>query len=608
VPTASATNRGALSSADWTTFNNKENAITAGTTAQYFRGDKTFQTLNTSVVPEGTNLYYTEARVNANTNVAANTAARHNAVTLGTSNGLSLSTQVLSLGLASAGVTGALSGTDWSTFNSKQNALTNPVTGTGTTNYLPKFTGSTTIGNSTLQEVSGNLGLGVNTSSWGLFKSIEVGTTGNGIAGFVGGPSVVMQTNAYYNGTNWIYANTGNSAQIEIQGSNIIAFKQASSGTAGTVITYTQQVTLFSDGNLLLTSGTVSNAGFKLDVNGTGRFSGALTLTAAANRINSGNELRFYRTDNAIYTQLYDGGNANGFVLDNRNGEGFSFQSAGTNQLRITSAGDLIFKGRSTTTNYDVVFYNDNSQLAINANNTNVGKTINFNVRNDQNAMTITSGGNVGIATPSPGAILHTLKSGTAIAGIGDEVFIGQRSASTNNAAITVVSNNEVILRMTNTTSVELGKILYNTVSNFMRFDTNSGERMSIDSSGNVLIGTGTVNSKLQVAGSFALPHVTKSANYTLNGTDYTVGFDCASNRTATLPDATTCAGRIYVIYQYNTGAGARSVTLDGNGSQTINGMTTYSLSPFCDLTSVMIQSNGSNWIIIASNFTVDCM
>ena len=78
---------------------------------------------NTSQVTENTNLYYTEARVSANTDVAANTAARHAAVTLGTANGLSLSTQQLSLGLASAGVTGALSGTDWSTFNSKQQAL-----------------------------------------------------------------------------------------------------------------------------------------------------------------------------------------------------------------------------------------------------------------------------------------------------------------------------------------------------------------------------------------------------------------------------------------------------------------------------------------------------
>ncbi len=40
-------------------------------------------------------------------------------VTLGTPNGLSLSAQVLSLGLASASTTGALSSSDWSTFNNK---------------------------------------------------------------------------------------------------------------------------------------------------------------------------------------------------------------------------------------------------------------------------------------------------------------------------------------------------------------------------------------------------------------------------------------------------------------------------------------------------------
>lgn len=77
----------------------------------------------TTQVTEGTNLYYTNARVSANTDVFANTAARHNAVTIGTANGLSLSTQQLSLSLASSGTTGALSSTDWNTFNGKQTAL-----------------------------------------------------------------------------------------------------------------------------------------------------------------------------------------------------------------------------------------------------------------------------------------------------------------------------------------------------------------------------------------------------------------------------------------------------------------------------------------------------
>ena len=43
----------------------KEPTITGGSTAQYWRGDKSFQTLNTSIVPEVTNLYYTNARADA---------------------------------------------------------------------------------------------------------------------------------------------------------------------------------------------------------------------------------------------------------------------------------------------------------------------------------------------------------------------------------------------------------------------------------------------------------------------------------------------------------------------------------------------------------------
>lgn len=62
---ASGSQPGCLASASFTTFNNKEPAISSGTTLQYWRGDKSFQTLNTSVVPEVTNLYYTDARVQA---------------------------------------------------------------------------------------------------------------------------------------------------------------------------------------------------------------------------------------------------------------------------------------------------------------------------------------------------------------------------------------------------------------------------------------------------------------------------------------------------------------------------------------------------------------
>jgi len=62
VKKSSGSQDGYLASTDFAIFYAKEPAITAGTTAQYFRGDKTFQTLDTSVVPENGPLYYTNAR------------------------------------------------------------------------------------------------------------------------------------------------------------------------------------------------------------------------------------------------------------------------------------------------------------------------------------------------------------------------------------------------------------------------------------------------------------------------------------------------------------------------------------------------------------------
>lgn len=78
MQSADATWPGVLTSADWSTFNAKEPAISAGTALQYWRGDKTFQTLDTAAVPENTNLYFTDAR--------ARTAAVADAINNGTTN------------------------------------------------------------------------------------------------------------------------------------------------------------------------------------------------------------------------------------------------------------------------------------------------------------------------------------------------------------------------------------------------------------------------------------------------------------------------------------------------------------------------------------------
>lgn len=50
LPAATSSVDGYLTSANWTTFNSKEPAIAAGTTGQYWRGDKSWQTLDKSAV------------------------------------------------------------------------------------------------------------------------------------------------------------------------------------------------------------------------------------------------------------------------------------------------------------------------------------------------------------------------------------------------------------------------------------------------------------------------------------------------------------------------------------------------------------------------------
>jgi hypothetical protein len=256
LPTASATNRGALSSADWTTFNNK--------------------TSNLGTV----------------TSVGLSSAT--SGVTIGSTPVTTSGTITLAIATASGSQNGLLSSTDWTTFNSKQNALTNPVTGTGTTNYLPKFTGSTTIGNSIVSESSGII-------------------------------TVAGRFNANGNDYHTLSVDEG-SAQLRLErkitstglmylGADNVGFKIFDSG-------FTPRLILTSGGNLLV--GTNTDAGFKLDVNGTGRFSGSVTagnIIARRDSTTSATDAQFIsenRTGSsgqyAIYGSRLDNGSGAGFV------------------------------------------------------------------------------------------------------------------------------------------------------------------------------------------------------------------------------------------------------------------------------------------------------
>jgi hypothetical protein len=146
VPTASATNRGALSAADWTTFNNKQ--------------------------PAGS--YLTAVTADAPLS-GSGTSGSH-----------------LVIATANTTTTGAISSTDWNTFNGKQAALVSgtnikTVNGTtllgsgdlGTITYAYGGTGQTTV-------TTGDLLYGSATNTW---SKLGIGTTGQILRVVSGAPA-----------------------------------------------------------------------------------------------------------------------------------------------------------------------------------------------------------------------------------------------------------------------------------------------------------------------------------------------------------------------------------------------------------------------------------
>jgi hypothetical protein len=113
-------------------------------------------------------------------------------------------------------------------------------------------------------------------------------------------------------------------------------------------------------------------------------------------------------------------------------------------------------------------------------------------------------------------------------------------------------------------------------------------------------INTATPNSSLQVVGSVSMPVTTSAAaSYTVIATDYTILCN-AGTMTVYLPTAVGNIGRQYVIKKISAAAGTitvRSVV----GTQTIDGATTNTFIN-ARWRSLIVQSDGANWFILANN------
>jgi hypothetical protein len=455
VPTASATNRGALSSGDWSTFNSKQAQLNgtgfvkaSGTTISYdntsylpltggtltgalggtsasFSGNLTVSSGNVSgggiiLADDGDivdlNDGYASLRfslgvrifsanrggsavitlantgaISANGNITGANLSGTNTgdVTIGTGNGLSLSGQTLSLGLASGSANGALSSTDWTTFNNKQNALTNPVTGTGSAGQ---------------------------------------------VAYWSSGSAITGESNLFWDATN------------DFLGIGQTPF-------------------------------------YNLDVNGYARF----TYAVSPFRIRDTN----YPQMSFLQDKLLTNGNA--IAVINFQGR-FNSTTFGTGASINTEA-----VGNWSSTNYG-------ASLSF--------STVTQNTDVNTERMRITSSGNVGIGTPSPGSLVAIEKSSNSGSGsafprlaIKNTLATQGDGSSTFNFADILVSSGNESVNMFLATTFAAGTwapaaIINVSTNHELQLKTNNTTRMTIASGGNVLIGTTSDNStRLQVNG-----------------------------------------------------------------------------------------------------------
>jgi hypothetical protein len=115
-----------------------------------------------------------------------------------------------------------------------------------------------------------------------------------------------------------------------------------------------------------------------------------------------------------------------------------------------------------------------------------------------------------------------------------------------------------------------------------------------------VLVNTGLMASGANSA-KFSVPISTavagKTTTYTITFSDATVTGDATSGAfTVTLPSAATVTGVEFTIKKID--ASANAVTVGTTSSQTIDGITTYSLAS--RWSTITVQSDGSNWLIIS--------
>jgi hypothetical protein len=494
---------------------------------------------NTYTLPSATGTLALTSQLTGGTVTSVGLSSATSGVTIGSTPITTSGTITLAIATASGSQQGLLSSTDWTTFNNKQNALTNPVTGTGTTNYLPKFTGASTIGDSVIQEASSNIGIGGSPStklhSFGTIRSSNAGNTINTELQSDGVYSTATDLYLLAPSTKSIYFYTNNAqkmlldasgnlglgvspsawsgftamqvlnSSLSTTGSDVFVnancffngsnwryiasaaasqyyqdagssiWRTAPSGTAGNAISFTQAMTLDASGNLMV--GTTTAIGKVTFQQSTDSTVGGLAIVSV------------------------DG---NGAVISRLNDGGLTFRNGGSERFRIASTGAATFSSSVTATTGLTVGSLGSGSDAIITLATNASgaprtiyykastATINFTGTGGTDLMTLTNGGNLGIGTTSPSKKLDvfttassateyqlSLRNGAGANSVSSGIAFGFNSSSLDPDYLSAISS---IITDRSTRAADL---------TFLTAATGTlAERMRITSGGLVGIGT----------------------------------------------------------------------------------------------------------------------
>jgi predicted heme/steroid binding protein len=181
------------------------------------------------------------------------------------------------IGITQSGASsdGYLSSTDWNTFNNKQNALTNPVTGTGTIFTLPMWSGATSLADSPLSYGPDAFNFQYNSATGGTVNFTNIGLTPYTYA---------IQMNNFGSPRSTIHSYTDGIVVNSIGG--------------------TQVSRMFANGNFIVGTGFVDN-GYKLEVSGNLYVNSIVNATTDTDRfIVSDGGLIKYRTGAQLLSDI----------------------------------------------------------------------------------------------------------------------------------------------------------------------------------------------------------------------------------------------------------------------------------------------------------------